>query len=56
MYSLTWNHVHVVGHQLSVAGDVALARLLQLPFVGAVDELPRKVDPVAQVVTEMCLY
>ena len=33
-----------------------LARLLQLPFVGAVDELPRKVDPVAQVVTEMCLY
>ena len=32
-----------------------LPGLLQLLLVGAVDELPGEVDPVAQVVTETCV-
>ena len=32
-----------------------LPSLLQLLLVGAVDELPGEVDPVAQVVTETCV-
>ena len=38
VYSVTWNHVHVVGHQLGVAGDVSEEH----PGVGAPGEAPHQ--------------